>query len=530
MYKILIVDDEPMVIHGLCKQIDWGSYSLELAGTAESGESALLIFKQKNIDILFTDICMPRMDGLSLISAAKQLNPFLRSVVISSHSEFNYVKKALLLGVENYLLKPIDQNELDRTLEKTIDNLEREHISLKKDTPDVSAFRENILDRWVNAEIQDYEFYERAELLDINLSAQQYQVCVIDLINTSTEQQKALYAKTLLEVCRNNFFPTFTGECFIDKASRVVIVLDGNMSDMKHNEMKHLLSDIIANSFESRMNVFACVGPVSDGAENVSHDYSNSVDYLNYRYIETSANYIFYEEFIQDFNKLGCGPMLIQLEKALTEEDPEKTRVIAQKILDIFSGVPMEIIKKSIIPFLIMVIKRMNESGHMLEVLPNTAMTGFAALHALDSKRNLDKWFIDIINQSLEVMSKRKNSLHLLVQRTLDIVRKNYHTDLSLKTIAADFKVSPAYLGQLFKEETQKYFNNYLMETRLKASRMLLLETDLKIREILYRIGMSNQSYYNRVFKKAYAISPLAFRYQEEHGRNDKIYIKDTRI
>lgn len=139
---------------------------------------------------------------------------------------------------------------------------------------------------------------------------------------------------------------------------------------------------------------------------------------------------------------------------------------------------------------------------------------GFSSLKLIDSTESLGIWFFEIIDQSLEVMKKHKNYLHLLVQRTQEAVRKSYHTDLSLKIIALDFKVSPAYLGQLFKEETGKYFNDYLTETRLQASRILLLETDLKIREIICRIGMSNQSYYNRIFKKAYGISPLDFRYR----------------
>jgi len=157
----------------------------------------------------------------------------------------------------------------------------------------------------------------------------------------------------------------------------------------------------------------------------------------------------------------------------------------------------------------------MNESGHISERLPSTATTRFDTLNAIDSIEKLEIWFFDTIAKSLEVIRKRKESFHLLVQRTLDIIKRDYYnTDLSLKIIAADFKVSSAYLGQLFKEATGKYFNDYLTETRLRASRALLLDTDLKIREILYRIGISNQSYFNRIFKKAYGLSPLAFRYQ----------------
>lgn len=302
MYKILIVDDEPMVIHGLCRQIDWESYSLELAGTAENGESALSILKQKAIDILFTDICMPKMDGLTLISTAKQQNPFLRSVVISSHTEFDYVKKALLLGVENYLLKPIDQMELDKTIEKTIDNLNRDRISTQKDALDPSEFKSNILDRWVNAAIQDYELYERAELLHINLSARQYQVCVIDIIDSDTESQKQLHAKSLLERCKSSFFPAFGGECFIDRLNRVTIVFYGDGLDKKQEELELLLSKMIVNGLGREMKIFACISPISDGVENVAHYYTDAVEYLNYRFIDPGTGCIFCGEFLQKYN------------------------------------------------------------------------------------------------------------------------------------------------------------------------------------------------------------------------------------
>ena len=518
MYKILIVDDEPMVIHGLCRQIDWESYSLELAGTAETGEQALSVLKQENVDILFADICMQKMDGLTLIALAKEYNPFLRCVVISSHNGFEYVKKALLLGVENYLLKPIDQIELQKTLEKTIDNLNRDRISIRKSTTSPSSFRNNILDRWVNAEIQDYEFYERAEMLQINISARQYQVCAINIIDAVSERQKLICAQALLELCISSITPDFTAECFIDRLSRTVVVLYGNELDKRQAELKQIVSVMIENARAIGINTFVCVGPFSDGIEHVAHDYSDAIEYMNYRLIDLSVDTIYYAEYIQAYRSVGCEPELMQLTKALMNEDSVKTRFIAKKLIESCSDIPLKTVKICMIPILIRIVKQMHESGNQAQTLPDTATTGFSSLETIDSMEGLGKWFLEIIDHSLEVMKNHKNSLHLLVQRTLAAVRKNYHTDLSLKMIATDYRVSPAYLGQLFKAETGKYFNDYLTETRLQASKILLLETDLKIREIICRIGMSNQSYYNRIFKKAYGISPLDFRYQGKHA------------
>ncbi len=515
MYKILLVDDEPMVIHGLCRQIDWESYNLVLAGTAETGESALSILKERQIDILFTDICMPKMDGLALISEAKKQNPFIRSVIISSHADFCYAKKALLLGVENYLLKPIAQTELDKTLEKTIDNLDRDCIRIKKDGADSFEFRNNILDRWVNMDIQDYEFYERAELLHINLTAQQYEVCVIDFIDSDSTGYKLLNAKLFLEKCKNIFFSSFEGECFIDRCNRVVIIFNSDGLPKSQDKLELCLRSIMDEGLNEDIKAYASVSSISDGVEDVAHCYANAVEYLNYRFLDPDTDYIFCGEFLEKYNSYGCEPILIQFSKAFEQEDHEMAKNTVKKLLNHCSKASLKTFKQCIVPFIIILIRQMNESGHISERLPSTATTGFDTLNAIDSIEKLELWFFDTIDKSLEVIRKRKESFHLLVQRTLDIIKRDYYnTDLSLKIIAADFKVSPAYLGQLFREATGKYFNDYLTETRLRASRALLLDTDLKIREILYRIGISNQSYFNRIFKKAYGLSPLAFRYQ----------------
>ena len=164
MYKLMIVDDELTVSQGLCRQIDWESLNIELAGTASSGHEALSLMSRQSIHLLITDVRMPGMDGLTLIKKAKDIHPAIRCIVISAFDEFEYVKQSLKLGVENYLLKPINQGELDETLIKSLKNLEQNQREDLVPSTEMRAFRNNILDRWVNGTIQDYELYERAEL------------------------------------------------------------------------------------------------------------------------------------------------------------------------------------------------------------------------------------------------------------------------------------------------------------------------------------------------------------------------------
>lgn len=116
MHKLLIVDDEWMIREGLKKTVPWGDWHIEVAGTAKNGSEALGFLQELSVDILLTDIRMPKMNGLELIERCKQQFPAMKIVLLSGHDEFSYAQKALRLGVSDFLLKPTDFNELKRVM------------------------------------------------------------------------------------------------------------------------------------------------------------------------------------------------------------------------------------------------------------------------------------------------------------------------------------------------------------------------------------------------------------------------------
>ena len=116
MHKLLIVDDEWMIREGLEKTIPWNEWDIEVVGTAKNGCEALEKLQELTVDILLTDIRMPKMTGLELIEVCKQQYPSMKIVLLSGHDEFSYAQKALRLGVSDYLLKPTDFHELKRVM------------------------------------------------------------------------------------------------------------------------------------------------------------------------------------------------------------------------------------------------------------------------------------------------------------------------------------------------------------------------------------------------------------------------------
>lgn len=129
--KLLLVDDESFLCEQISRNVPWESFGVELIGYCDNAMDALEQMIDEMPDILITDIKMPVMNGLELIARAKQMNPFLQCVILSGYAEFTLAQAAIKQGVQNYLLKPFSRSELESTLQKCCDQIQRERLEKK---------------------------------------------------------------------------------------------------------------------------------------------------------------------------------------------------------------------------------------------------------------------------------------------------------------------------------------------------------------------------------------------------------------
>ncbi len=125
--RILIVDDEPTITRGLRFTLPWEEIGAEIVGEAYGGEQALQLMEQTPVDIVLTDVRMPSMDGLQLAEVLAQRKPPVRMIMMSGYEEFDYVRKALRFGVRDYLLKPVEVDELMELVSKLRQEIEKEN-------------------------------------------------------------------------------------------------------------------------------------------------------------------------------------------------------------------------------------------------------------------------------------------------------------------------------------------------------------------------------------------------------------------
>lgn len=140
MYKVMIVDDEPIIVEGLSRSIAWEKWNCEVTATANDGLEGKQLIEEKKPDIVFMDICMPEMDGLAMIAAINSQFPDLEVCVLTGYRDFEYAKEAIRLGVTRFLLKPSNMDELEEAIDTMCKNLKKKGITGEE--PEKSGERE----------------------------------------------------------------------------------------------------------------------------------------------------------------------------------------------------------------------------------------------------------------------------------------------------------------------------------------------------------------------------------------------------
>lgn len=203
MFKLLIVDDEAVIREGLRAYAEslW-SEELEWIHSADSGEQAWKSIQEEGIpDLMITDIRMPHGNGIELLRKIRQEELGVKAIVLSGYNDFEYVRDMALLGIENYLLKPVNDEELISTVNSTFQKIKKEKKFRITAQLNADLIRENIINRWIYGTIWESELMDRAEFLGINLEAAQYYPCSLQILGRKEETNVKLLDE-IYEICK----------------------------------------------------------------------------------------------------------------------------------------------------------------------------------------------------------------------------------------------------------------------------------------------------------------------------------------
>ncbi|HFG0136153.1 TPA: response regulator [Streptococcus pyogenes] len=480
MYKVLLVDDEYMILQGLTMIIDWQALGFDVVSIARSGQEALAYLTQYPVDVMISDVTMPGMTGLDLIEAAKTNHPQLQTLILSGYQEFSYVQKAMELETKGYLLKPVDKAELQAKMKQFKDWLDAQQAeSIRQET-----YHDSLLTLWLTDELSEKEFHQLSQDLPEH-ALTGFTVLYVECSEWIEEMEA--------------YFKQEEQPCYLKKEEDKKIYLAILLG--RAQQAKAFTSNLQKQFSENIQQII--LGETVDDWENVYESYNQVRQSLFYNSQMSqptdkgNSKLEMPESRLQffAFNKalmIGDEPTILAKLEAIFHEmkalnfSPEDVKHVSFLLFsDIYRQFP--ILDK--MTYLSMV-KTIHNSQSIDRIL-----------------RELKK-VLDVTNQN-NSPEKRYSDL---VSETIDCIRKEYHQELTLKAIADRLHVNGVYLGQCFKNETERSFTQYLNHVRIQKAQQLLLYTNQSINEIAYETGYNTNHYFIKMFKKLNGLSPKEFR------------------
>lgn len=520
--QVMLVDDEQYVRKGLLGLIDWDSLGYCVSHEADNGKDALRIItsRQSDIDVVITDIRMPVMDGLKLIEEVKLHNlSTCKFIILSGYNDFSYAQSAIRYGVSDYILKPIEEEDLEETLRKLA--LEIKEVRLQKAISGRLTLRGLFeqLSRGEQAAKAVAELDERVRLskgsvlrygiVEMNRSLSE-EGDATDYLIKDDVSVVAQALQTLVDVPSDDFVVQLRNhQCAFLICSDALKLYGGS-----YEQFGAALQNLLTKRLQAGVTLY--FGTSVKEMKMLSTSIQTANELLQYKYVKGMKDVLFYETASK--TKLSYAEpdasLFHRIQEAVEEQETEK---IKTTIATLFAEIETKSLAKDAIRTII------NRYVHRIVGTlqgmqgPTDLLVNLKPMLSWDAQplsfSQLQHLFISFMIESSRMMEQlrgeqTKGSIH----KIKSYIEHHYQANINLKSIAAEFYMNPVYVGQLFKKTYGQYFNEFLLSIRIGEAKKLLRQTDLRIYEIAEKVGFNNADYFVAQFEKMEDIPPSEYR------------------
>lgn len=519
MYRVLIADDEPSIPEGMKQIINWEDFGLEVCGVAYNGSQALEMVRNFGADILITDIQMPKMNGLELIKSIKELELDTRFIVLSGYDDFQYLKESIKLGIENYLIKPVNTEELSSTLINTLDKIRSQPKQKIYSQSDIEIIRSNILYRWVTDSISEAELKERSLLLDINIDRTPFAACLLrlhcpksDVVNKTKDILSAAE-----KICCDTISQKDLGMVFSTPFGDIAFIINCNGCSEDYSILSTALSECMTGIKDSlQVDSFITVGGFENEINQFPRSFKRALELQQYSIIMPLNSIRYYGEKTSLKTKAQVEGIISfeEINSLVVTRNAASLATYLDSAFDRLkeaAGITPAFVQNTALEILFFILNSARSvlDGIDLSETIECRLSDIYNMQHIDEIREFVKEMSEI---TVAVLVNRYNNMNPIVKRVVDYVRLNYSEDICLKTLAIELNINPNYLGQLFKDETGEFFNDYINKIRVNKAKELLLRTKSSTKEISSAVGYTDPNYFYRIFKKYTCVSPTEFR------------------
>jgi len=521
MKSVIIVDDEIHVISLLKHLIHWDELNLVLKGSYTDGEEALEALKKESADIVISDIMMPGMSGIELAEVLKQDFPQCKVVFISGHRDFEFARNAVKLGVEDYILKPLNEQEINNTLKSILNKFLN-----TEERPNA-----NIIMRQKLAEsITVLDFSGSIDHINSKYSTNfreggKFRVLQLAICNVSRDSKIekirqdiiAALSKNIQEYCydQESIRMSELRYCIIIQIKEEMDKQVLRILDTTYRELVRKYAEVTTEKF------YLSAGKIVDTPENLKESYEGSSFFLAGRFVYGTTRFYIADilpqaERVQQENYQIPTDIIRRFETMIEGIDLKGIELLINKLFDDYRK------EKDINPMLyIYMVSELGE--HLMLVLKRCSIhpreikkIGEQLNNIIDNcdtvmmlRSEVKKFFTSVIEQYLSI---KRNNAAAYVNQAKQFIDEYYAEKLSLNEIAEKLHVNSAYLSTIFKEETGENYSDYLTSVRIEKAKELLTELDFNISQIAAKVGYTSSRYFSRIFEEETGLKPSEYR------------------
>ena len=483
MKTVLIVEDEKLIRTGIKTMVQRSGVPIEVIIECANGEAALEVLKEQHVDVMFTDIRMPKMDGIELVSRTMEMqNPPL-TVAISGYDDFSYAVEMLRHGVREYLLKPVERDKITAILKKLNEEIEKRQ-SIQQAEKKVGYQQLKFI---FTASTMSQEEEELLERRYANLFFDKpYVVCVTGKNVTPDENRSYIFVDDVED-------------------GNVYIVEEEGLAELRANELAEACAGISA--------------PHS-GIRGLLEAYKEAFHVRKRAFILGQE-----VQFGNEPKNSGAEPLKIQAQKLLRDQNcmqriqligTEKTEELTQHWNHLFEETKKERISQE--EFEKVVLMFLDEVGAIYRnaISEENQATIAECKHVLEYA-NISQYEDVLMGMILDVHNNINNQLDAnrnqqKIKEAVEYIKENYNKDLNMAVVSNFISMNYSLFSFSFKQYTGKNFVNFLKEIRIAKAKELLAETDMKIIEISQEIGYENEKHFMKIFKTECGVSPSEYR------------------
>lgn len=530
--KVFLVEDEVIIRSGVKKSINWEQEGYEFVGEASDGELAYPMILKEKPDILITDIRMPFMDGLELSRLVKKELPDIKILILSGYDEFEYAKKAIKIGVTEYLLKPISAAKLTEVLNAVAETIRQENEEKNLLETYFAEMRENterdkmrLFEKLLMGDLSMGEILEAGERFGMNLGASCYKIVLFKIL---ANLENHVYAEQMVDACSSveQAASMMEGVYVFQRGVEGWAFLLTAQDEKSMEESAKILFQNLKQAMKNytQLEYFGGIGSTVPRIRSLKQSFREADRAFAARFVEEANQIISQKEFEKSQMEEGLkmqgvvqiGKSREMLQKFLSNGPREEVKAFSDAYISRIEeeNIRSTMVRQYVVIDVCIVILSFCERISSANRLQEEAEELQKMMQKIHSLSEIKKYVVRLLNEAIELRDAESGRRYSdLIAAAKKEIENHYMTEeISLNTVAISVGMSPSYFSSIFSKEAGKTFVEYLTEVRIEKAKEFLMCSSMKTSEIGYEVGYKDPHYFSYIFKKVQGCSPKEYR------------------